>query len=156
MNRLYRAYCRSCTRASCSPVATGLAIAVVFLAVAGIKADSWARGHMAQIVHAAWIAAAVIMTSGACLLLLLAARIVLAAAGRHTGTLPLPVPEPQARPAPVPAEPAPAGSYTWRIHPAERAEMTADAEALAGDDTGIVVSERGDIYELAGADGEDT
>jgi hypothetical protein len=147
MKYLYRAYCRSCCRASCDPRVIGLAVLLVAasLFITSSVAGN-VRKHAGEIRHVLVVAAAVILAATACWLLAWAARTVMAATGQHTETVPLRAP--QAEPVPVPAPPATArpGQYTWTIRPAEAAAMAAEADSLR-DEPEVVT-----VCELTGAD----
>ena len=147
MRAVYRWYCRSTRGAQCSPAA--VAAAVIILAVIVIGAPALAH-HRAQVLTVLRAAAAVSLAVISAGILLQVAQMISRVTGTHTDTLPEPGeaaparPARDRRPAPV-AVPGLHPAYTLR--PAERAEMTAEADTLARDGTGITVSEDG-IYDL--------
>jgi len=144
MKAAYSCFTRATRQAQCSPLA--LAAGVVVLAFVAIGAPALAQ-HRAQIVAVLRGAAAASLALASAAVLAAAARMVAGTTGAHTDTLPEPgeaAPARDRRPAPM-AVPGLHPAYTLRP-----AGMAAEADALAEDDTGIVVSEKGDIYETAG------
>jgi hypothetical protein len=146
MQAVYRWYARSCTRLGCNPAFIAVAIVVLAFAYVGSAA---LYQHRSQLITAGRFALAFALALAAVALLAKAAHTVAAAEGNHCDLAPAPRPEPVPRPVRVERPGEPAHSYTLRT-PAETAAMTADADALAEDDTGIVVSADGTVYELMG------
>ena len=170
MRTLYRRYCRSATAVPCSPlpvVAGVLLLAAAYITIPAVLS------HRAQILAVLRDVAAVALVLAAAGLLTVMTRRIAACEGQHTDVLPGDEPETvtesvqrwlsddekaglvhRGRNGSWKAGARP-GDYTWRVRPADAAAMTADADAFADRETGVVVSEDGDIYELAGPPGED-
>lgn len=79
ITRMYRAYCRSCTRAGCSPVVIGIGLIVMAVACAAVA--RYISAHEHEITVAARDAAAAILCAVATALAAWAARIVTSARG---------------------------------------------------------------------------
>ena len=145
------------TSAQCSPLAVIFAVLLLAAAYLAVSAGQSVSAHKAAILAVLHDVAAVALVLAAAGLLAVMTRRIAACEGRHTDVLPGDEPEPVTvprKPAKA-ADPAEPGTYTWQIRPADAAAMAADADAFADTETGVVVSEHGDIYELAGPPAED-
>jgi hypothetical protein len=145
MSKLYRAYCRSVTRAQCSPVAI-LGVLVVIAVIA------FAARYQREIIEALRIAAACLLCAvGLALLGWVTWAISSANHGRAA-------PEPKARPAAPktrpaapktrPAAPAAAVAAIAETPASEAEEMAAVADRLADDRTMIRLTPDGAALEL--------
>ena len=153
MRTVYRWYGQAAARLGCNPAVVGVGIVLLAFTYIGGAAI---YQHRSQVITAGRFAAAFALAFAAAALLAKAAHTVSMAEGSHYQIVPVPEAERAAAPAEPETGPVrvdrpgePVHSYTLRT-PAETAAMTADADALAGDDTGIVVGADGTVYELTG------
>jgi hypothetical protein len=158
---------RRVTAVRCSPLLVIFAVVVIAGLYLAVPVTVTHRGAVMASLRDI---GAVLLSLAAAGMLLLMARRVAAYHGTHTDVLPgdepeirtrprprvRPRSEPEPEPAREPAEPVVPGYHPgYTLRPADRAVMEADADAFADDSTGVVVSDDGDIYELARPAGED-
>jgi hypothetical protein len=155
----YRAYARAAGRLQCSGIGlvAGLVLIFAFIVVSQVNVPV----HMAAILGVLRTAAALACTAAAAGLLLVCTRVIASYTGAHTDVLPGDEPQIDHITKPGVTAPMAVPGYHpgYMLRPSERAGMEATADAFADDGTGIVVSEDGDIYELArpaGAEGDDS
>jgi hypothetical protein len=122
----------------CHPVPVGAGLAIVLCAFGAAGLNHEVAVHKTGIMQ-------VFAGIGAGLACLGAVALV-AGAMKIVDSSPAPV-QPAAE-QPVPAGRKPAVVTAMTLRPEERAEMEAEADMLAGDDTTLVVSERGAVYGL--------
>ena len=153
MRAVYRWYSRASARLSCNPAVVGVGIVLLAFTYIGGAAI---YQHRSQVITDGRFAAALVLALAAVALLAKAAHTVSMAEGSHYQIVPVPEAEraaaqaePETGPVRVDRPGEPVHSYTLRTA-AETAAMTADADTLAEDDTGIVVGADGTVYELTG------
>lgn len=131
----YAAWCRRQGSVQCNPAAIGLFILAV-CGILAIQADHELRAHWTGFTQFVAGLGAVLACLAAALLIAGAMRIV-----ESTPVLVTPVRD-------VPTGRKPAVVTAMALRPEERADMEAEADLLAADDTTLVVSGNGALYGL--------
>lgn len=132
----YAAWCRRQGSAQCSPAAVGFGVVLAVGALLVVSADRELAAH--------WTGFMQLVTGTGAALACLAAALLIAGAMRIVESTPVlvtPVRD-------VPTGRKPAVVTAMALRPEERADMEAEADLLAADDTTLVVSGNGALYGL--------